>query len=44
MHVLALRIIHLQQLLNMGFFFCQSEVKNTELVLLCLREEGFTKR
>lgn len=44
MHVLALRIIHFQQFLNMGFFLCQSEVKNAELVLLSLHQEGVTKR
>ena len=44
MHILTLRIIDLQQLLNMGFLLCQSEVKNAELVLLCLHEEGVTKR
>ena len=44
MNILTLRVIHLQQFLNMGFLLCQSEVKNAELVFLCLNEGRITNR
>lgn len=44
MNILTLRIIDLQQFLNMSLLLCQREVKDTKSIFLCLNEERVTNR